>query len=139
MIAYFDTSALIPLLVQEPGSERASVLWNEANRIAALRVVYAEGRAALAAARRTRRITPSALRSAVEGLDRLYEQMDIVEVSDAIVRRGGDLAETHSLRGYDAVHLAAAETLRGEDIVLVAGDGTLSRAATALGLAVART
>lgn len=139
MIAYFDTSAVIPLLVQESGSERAGLLWAEADRVIGVRLVYVEGRAALAMACRGGRISRSALRVAVGGLDRLYRQMDLVEASEAIVHRAGALAEAHSLRGYDAVHLAAAEALGDEETVLVAGDGALCEAAEALGLAVART
>lgn len=139
MIAYFDTSSLVPLLVEESGSERANLLWNEADRIVAIRLVYAEGRAALAMAVRLGRLDQGALRTSVLGLDQLYQQMDIVEISDNLVRRAGVLAEDHSLRGYDAVHLAAAETLSGDGIVLVAGDGPLCQAARALGLAVAPT
>lgn len=136
MIAYFDTSALIPLLVQETGSERAKVLWDEAERVAAVRLVFAEGCAALAMASRTGRIDRSTLRGAVRALELLYQQMDIVEISDTVVRRAGTLAESYSLRGYDAVHLASAEALAGKDMVLVAGDGRLCQAATSLGLAV---
>ena len=139
MIAYFDTSALVPLLVDEPGTDAATVLWNEADRIAGVRLVYAEGCAAFAMAVRTGRIGHSELRESIEGLDHLYQQMDVVEVSDALVRRAGALAEVHSLRGYDAVHLAAAETLIAEDVVFVAGDDPLCQAAESVGLAVART
>jgi len=64
--------------------------------------------------------------------------MDIVEATDTLVRRAGALAELSSLRGYDAVHLAAAETLGDEEVILVAGDGPLCRGAQALGLSVAR-
>lgn len=139
MIAYFDTSAVIPLLVQESGSERAGLLWAEADRVIGVRLVYVEGRAALAMACRGGRINRSSLRIAVGGLGRLYRQMDLVEASEAIVHRAGVLAEAHFLRGYDAVHLAAAEALRDQDTVLVAGDGALCDAAESLGLAVART
>lgn len=40
-------------------------------------------------------------------------------------------------RSYDAVHLAAAETLRDPDLVVVAGDTALLAAARAAGLATA--
>lgn len=139
MIAYFDTSALVPLVVEEAGSARAKLLWDGAARVVGARLVYAEGRAALAMASRTGRISESALRDAVGDLDRLYRQMDVVELSDGLVRRAGALAESHALRGYDAVHLASAESLADVEIVLVAGDGPLCRAAQSRGLAVART
>jgi hypothetical protein len=139
VIAYFDTSAVVPLLVEEEGSTRASLLWDKAERVVAVRLIFAEGRAALAAAGRTGGLTRSALRMATRGLEQLHVQMDIVEVSDTVVRRAGELAEAHSLRGYDAVHLAAAETAGDADLVVVAGDGPLCRAAEVLGLGVART
>lgn len=139
MIAYFDTSAVVPLLVQEAGSERANLLWNEADRIASVRLVYAEGRAALAMAARLGRIDQIALRLAVDELDRLYQQMDHIEVTDTLIWRAGVLAEDYSLRGYDAVHLAAAEVLRAESLVFVAGDDLFCKAAEILGLAVAHT
>ena len=41
------------------------------------------------------------------------------------------------LRGYDAVHLAAAVTARSADLVVVTGDNDLARAARAVGLLVA--
>lgn len=114
-------------------------MWDEADRVASVRLVYAEGRAALAMASRTGRIGRLSLRRTVRGLDQLYRQMDMVEASDTVVRRAGELAEAYSLRGYDAVHLAAAETLINDDMVLVSGDGPLCRAAVSLGLAVGRT
>ncbi|MHB8263378.1 MAG: type II toxin-antitoxin system VapC family toxin [Acidimicrobiales bacterium] len=136
MIAYFDTSAVIPLLIEEEGSERAALIWNEAYRVASVRLVYAEGRAALAMAHRIGQLNRPALQMATRGLERLYRQMDIVEISDAVVRQAGDLAEVHSLRGYDAVHIAAVATLGDEEVALVAGDEALCRAATALGIPV---
>ncbi len=63
--------------------------------------------------------------------------MDRVELTAAVAQRAGDLADTFALRGYDAVHLAAAETVADADMVMVAGDG-LCDAASGLGLAVAR-
>ncbi|WP_298338699.1 hypothetical protein [Ferrimicrobium sp.] len=42
-------------------------------------------------------------------LEVLYQQIDIVEVSDSLVRRAGALAEIHSLRGCDAVHLGLTQ------------------------------
>ncbi len=128
----------MPLLVEEVGSERANLLWNQADRVAAVRLIYAEGRAALGMAYRLACIDLEALRTAVHELDQLYKQIDIIEVTDNLVQRAGALAEDYSLRGYDAIHLAAAETLCDEDVVLVAGDGSLCNAAEILGLNIAR-
>ena len=137
MIAYFDTSAVVPLLVVEAGSTRAAVLWDGADRVVSARLVYPEGRAALALAHRLGRLTARQLRAAVAQLDSKYEEFDLVEVDDMLARRAGHLAEAHGLRGYDAVHLAAADRVRDPDLVVVAGDGALLAAAATEGIAIA--
>jgi len=138
LIAYFDTSALVPLLIDERGSGVAMQMWDEAQRIVAIPLVYAEGRAALAQAQRMGRITRRQLRAAVDELDGVYSQIDVVGIDDPLVRRAGELAEAHGLRGYDAVHLAAAQRAADRDFVIVAADRALLTAATAVGLTVAR-
>jgi uncharacterized protein len=137
VIAYFDTSAVIPLLVAEAGSRRAAALWDGADRVVSARLVYPEGRAALAQAHRLGRLTARQLRGSVRDLETCYEQLDVVEIDEQLTWRAGDLAEKHGLRGYDAVHLAAADRVRDPAVVLVAGDGALLHAATAEGLAIA--
>ena len=137
MIAYFDTSAVVPLLVAEPGSARAASLWDGADRIVSVRLIYPEARAALAQAERLGRLTARHLRDAVTEFDSLFEEIDLVEVDDALARRAGELAEARRLRGYDAVHLAAADRVRDPNVVVIAGDGALLDAAAAEGMAVA--
>jgi uncharacterized protein len=63
--------------------------------------------------------------------------MDLVEVDDPLARHAGRLAEAHRLRGYDAVHLAAADRVRDPDLVVVAGDEALLTAATARRMTIA--
>ena len=137
MIAYFDTSAVLPLLIAEPGSDRAGVLWDGADRVVSVRLVYPEARAALAQAERLGRLSVRQLRDAVTEFDALFEQIDLVEVDDVLARRAGELAEARRLRGYDAVHLAAAVRVRDPSVVMVAGGGALLAAAAAEGMAVA--
>lgn len=134
MIAYFDTSALIPLLIEEPTSETAAVVWDTADRVASARVVYTEARAALALAHRLDRVDRATKTRAVHDLEALYDQLDRVDVDDELVRRAGALAEEQQLRGYDAIHLAAAERIADDDTVVVAGDAELCRAAQSLRL-----
>ncbi len=138
MIAYFDTSALVPLLITEAGSVVAGQLWEAADRVASVRLVYPEARAALAQAHRLQRLSARQLRTAVRELDDICDQLDIVEVDTALARRGGELAEAHALRGYDAVHLAAADRLGDPELVMVAGDDSLLSAADAENLACAK-
>ncbi len=137
MIAYFDTSAIVPLLIAEPGSPRAAALWDGADRVVSVRLIYPEGRAALAQAQRLGRMTAQQLRGAVREFDLRLDQINLVELDEQLARRAGGLAEAHRLRGYDAVHLAAADRVSDTDLVLVARDGALLEAATSEGLAVA--
>lgn len=137
MIVYFDTSALVPLLIEEPTSAAAERLWDRADRVASSRLLYAEARAALAQASRLERLNQTEHLQAVSDLDGLVSNLDFVEVTEVLVRRAGELAETLALRGYDAVHLASAELLADPDLVLAAGDGQLRKAAKQLQMAVA--
>jgi uncharacterized protein len=137
VIAYFDTSAVVPLLIAEPGSARAASLWDGADRVVSVRLIYPETRAALAQAERLGRLTARQLRDAVSGFDSLFEEIDLVEIDDALARRAGELAEVRQLRGYDAVHLAAADRVRDPNVVVIAGDGALLDAAADEGMTVA--
>jgi len=137
VIAYFDTSAVVPLLIAEPGSARATSLWDGADRVVSVRLLYPETRAALAQAERLGRLTAPQLRGAVTEFDSLFEVIDLVEVDHPLAVRAGELAEARRLRGYDAIYLAAAERVRDPDVVVIAGDGALLDAAAAEGMAVA--
>lgn len=137
MIAYFDTSALIPLLIEEPNSDSVERLWRSAGRVASVRLLYPEARAALAQAQRMGRLAAERLPTAVADLESLDRQVDHIEVTAELAARAGSLAESAALGGYDAVHLAAAESIADPDLVVVAGDVTLRLAAQALGLAIA--
>jgi predicted nucleic acid-binding protein len=139
LIAYFDTSAVVPLVVEEPGSEKAGTFWDSADRIVSARLVYPEARAALAQANRLDRLTAPQLRSAVRQLNAMLADVDIVEIDEDLAAHAGQLAEDHALRGYDAVHLAAALRLEEPELVLVAGDAALLGAADRAGLMTAAT
>lgn len=137
LIAYFDTSAVVKLLVEEDGSELAEELWRRARDRVASRLVYPEARAALAAAERAGRIDGREQRVATADLDRACLTMTLVGVDADLARRAGGLAERHALRGYDAVHLATALSVEARDLLVITWDGELARAASSAGLAAA--
>jgi predicted nucleic acid-binding protein len=139
VIAYFDTSAVIPLLVGEPSSATCARMWNEASRSISVRLLYPEARAALARAERMGRITKGQHGVAVAELETIITEIDHVEITAELARYAGDLAQAHQLRGYDAVHLAAAMAALDAELVLVTGDNDLADAARAQGLPVALT
>lgn len=53
MIVYFDTSALVKLLIAEPGSGTAEQVWRAADARVCCTVGYTEGAAAIARAWRS--------------------------------------------------------------------------------------
>jgi len=137
VIAYFDTSAVIPLLIAEGGSEEAGRLWDDAVRVVSASVTLAEGRAALAQAARLGRLSARDFDDAKRQFTMLAEQIDFVETTRAILTAAGEVAERHQLRAYDAVHLAAALRVADDDLVVVAGDRDLLQAARSAGRAIA--
>lgn len=137
MICYFDTSAIVPLVVAEPSSALCQRLWNEADAVATTRMSYVEAAAALAQALRMHRLTHKDHGSALRILDRLWNEFEIVEVDEPLTRRAAELAHRCALRGYDAVQCASAAQLEDDDLVIAGGDRQLLEACATLGLAVA--
>ena len=132
MILYLDTSALVKLYVAEAGTEAVATAVERAQAWVTVRVTYAEARAAFAQHSRARGIAAGALRRVVRQLDEEWGHYSIVEVTDALVRRAGVLAERHRLRGYDAVQLSAAVDLRvagASDVAFASFDVRLNQAA----------
>lgn len=137
MIAYFDTSAIVPLIVHEPASRTCRDLWNDSARVVTSRVMYAEASAALAQAQRLGRLSQTA--QAMAQLVEITADVDHIEVSTPLVERAGALAHVHALRGYDAIHLASATVGLSDAFVLVTGDLRMAQAARDMGLATAVT
>lgn len=132
MIVYFDTSAIIKLLIDEPGTPVVQKLWTSADRRVTCALTLVEARAALAAARRANRLSAAGLKRARAELAGLLDQAVEVLIDDDLVETACELAESEALRGYDAVHLAAA--VRIEATVFVTADGDLVAAADHRGL-----
>jgi hypothetical protein len=135
VIAYVDTSSLLKLLIDEDGSDRAELIWNTADVVASAALIVVDARAALAAATRCRRLTAAQHRAAKGELAALVEELTIVEVTEDLIVDAAELAEREALRGYDAVHLAAALTVEAD--LVTSADAALCDAAERRGLAVA--
>jgi predicted nucleic acid-binding protein len=112
MICYLDTSALVKLYVHEQGSETVCKLVEAASVVATSKVAYPEARAALARGLREDLLAKKDYRLVVAALQHDWTRYLALEVSDSLVWLAGELAEKHRLRGFDAIHLAAALTLK---------------------------
>ena len=136
MIVYFDSSALVKMVLAEEGTATVIDIWGLAASRVTSHAAYPEVRAALAAAERCGRIDTATQREAVADLERLSGSMYLVALERDLAWRAGTLAEDHALRGYDSVHLASAVGMSAPRVVVVTWDKKLALAASQRGLAV---
>jgi predicted nucleic acid-binding protein len=131
VILYLDTSALVKLYVEEPGTGAVVAGVERARAVVTVRVTYAEARAAFARHAREGGASPAQLRRVTKQLDVDWGSYGVIEVTEPLVHRAGMLAERHALRGYDAVQLAAALEVRraGGEVEFACFDARLSLAA----------
>ena len=139
MIAYLDTSALLKLILDdEPGAVEARAITSAVDGVLTNRIAYPEGRAAIAAAQRARRIDGRKHVLARSSLDRLFGRLEVVEVNPTLAYAAGELAERLALKGADALHLASAlGASSAEGVLFVTWDRQLARAGAKAGLDVA--
>lgn len=135
-IVYFDTSALVKLLVLETGSPLAVALWERADAVVTSRIADVEVKSVLAAAERIGRIDAAPAAQARDRWKELLPGLALVEVTAQITSRAADLADRRPLRAGDALHLASALLFRDAGVVLAAWDRRLSAAGRAEGLTV---
>jgi predicted nucleic acid-binding protein len=136
-LVYFDSSALVKLVLDEVGSDIAATLWNACDVALSSRLAYPEVCAALAAAGRNHDLTESEVSSACSDWELFWASMRPVELSADVERAAGSLAAAHQLRGADAVHLASALALGTADLTVAVWDKRLHAGAAAAGLSVA--
>lgn len=140
MILYLDTSALVKLFVLETHSEEVRAAVASASVVVTQLLAHVEACSAFsrfAEAREDRSMFQRLRRE----LDSHWAEWEIVGIEELLVRRAGELCAQYRLRGYDSVHLAAAERIHGAsgdhaDFRFGVFDGSLARAATSLGLPV---
>lgn len=137
MILYLDTSSLVKLYLDEVNSEAVHRWGQEAEVLATSRVAYPETLAALARRWREGDLDDKSFQRVKVAFQEQWSAFAILDLNETTA---GELAITHALRGFDAIHLAAALDLRREaEAILVAFtafDDRLARAARAEGLQV---
>jgi uncharacterized protein len=97
-LVYFDSSALVKLLVQEDGSDLAADLWDNCDAALASRLAYPEVRAAQAAGR-NHDLSSDDLDTAEQNWEQYWAAVRPVELTAAVERHAGQLARTCALRG----------------------------------------
>lgn len=139
MILYLDTSALVKRYIAEDGSQDVNRWIGQAAPASTSLITRAEMGAAITRAVRMRWITPQQGEIALQYFRSEWEMIARLPVHEATVLRADALACRHSLRGFDAIHLACALIYReslGEPVSLATYDRLLWLAAQVEGLAV---
>jgi len=136
MIIYLDTSALVKLFIDGPETTVVADLLNDASAVFTHMITYAEARAALAKAVRMQRITDERHVAYKAALENYWGNLDVISLNMARIKQAGALAEAHGLRGYDCVHLAAAELVFAQNTVFMFAcfDQHLNKAARSIGM-----
>lgn len=135
LILYLDTSSLIKLYVEENGSSEIESLVREASLVCTSVIAYPEARSALARLCRERALSAEEHTLAKSFLEEDWQRYLVLDVTSAVWKSAGDLAEKHALRGFDSLHLASflylASAGLGEPVRFSSFDDRLNGAARA--------
>lgn len=105
---FWDTSALVPLCVEESASDRVTALLKEDPQVVVWWSTPVECASALARLEREGSLAPTAASQAFARLDRLAASWFQVEPIDEIGETARRLLRVHPLRAADALQLGAA-------------------------------
>jgi uncharacterized protein len=136
-LVYFDSSALVKLVVEEDGSDLVAEVWDNCDAALSSRLAYPEVRAALAASGRNHDLDDGDLLTAERAWEEFWAATRPVELTPAVEQHAGQLTKSHALRGADAVHLASALAVNDPDLVVAVWDRRLHAGMLAAGVRVA--
>lgn len=139
MILYLDASAAVKRYVSEPGSTKVRQAIAAATVVGMVVVGRVEIVAALAKARRMHVLSATEAEAAWQVFRAEWPDYVRLRVTEALAARAADLAWQQELRGYDAVHLAAALLWQDgleESVTLATFDRQLWQAGRRSGLTV---
>ena len=114
MILYLDTSSLVKLYVEETESSKIAEMVDSCKVTATSLIAYAEARAAYARRFREKAFGKKEYHLLLSAFEEDWKNYFIIRIKSALVKLAGDLAEKHGLRGFDAIHLSSAVTLKKE-------------------------
>ena len=138
---YWDTSAIVPLLVAEAASSAVRDAFDADPLVVTWWGTAVECLSALARLEREGAMTPAEMQGASERLDALELAWAEVQPTDQLRALAGRLLRVHALRAADALQLAAAlVAAEGQpgSLTVVSLDARLALAAECEGLRVTR-
>jgi uncharacterized protein len=113
---FLDTSALVKLYVQEPGTDRLLPLISDQpeNRFAVVAISVVEIRSAIRRRQRGGDIDPRVAAAILESLRSHMETRFIRQaINDTVIDTAQEMIDRYALRAYDAVQLAGCLVLCG--------------------------
>lgn len=118
MILYLDTTAFVKLFVREECSDLVQAQLAAVDVVATSRVAYSEACDAMARRVEEGRLTAEQLGRARDQLNGAWPQFAVLDLNE---QAATDVTVKHGLRGYAAIHVAAALELRekAENVPLV--------------------
>lgn len=138
MWAYFDSSAVVKLYVQESG--RAAVLrLLRQHEVVASAILPVEIRGALRRRAAENVIESSRLPAALQQLASDRAQWNLLAVSTEILERAEQIVASHAVRTLDAIHIASAQEFAGRlqtRVPFISADHRQCESAAAVGLTV---
>jgi hypothetical protein len=120
-VHFFDSSAIVKRYVSEMGTGWVISVTDPAagNRIYVARITGVEVVSAITRQARSGSLSATDAASAIAQFRHDFaNQYHAVEITPALIARAVVLAETHALRGYDAVKLAAALAVNEQRLVM---------------------
>ena len=136
---FWDSSAIVPLLVEQPSSARVIEVYGQDPEIGVWWATEVECASALARLERDGTFDAGEASAASERLASVASDWLEVEPRDPVRRTAIRLLRTHALRAADAMQIAAALALASQDpstLEVVTLDTALARAAEREGLRV---
>lgn len=105
---FWDSSALVPLLIPERRSAEMAVLQDEEHELAIWWACQVECQSAVYRMHSKRPFEGAVLQQTFQRLEELIEDADTIPPADPLRRRAGRLLAIHPIRAADALQLAAA-------------------------------
>jgi predicted nucleic acid-binding protein len=131
MILYADSSALVKRYLTEAGSAEVDTLIEGALQVGTALITRAEVAAALSKAVRVGALKEIEARNSLQEFRTHWTALTVIQITETLITTADYLAWEHGLRGYDAVHLAAAFTWQealGESVTVATYDKQLWQA-----------
>lgn len=136
---FWDTSAIVPLLVNEPKTKEAHAHLKADTNMLVWCVTYLEATSALSRRLRSQDIHFGHFRAGEERLKRLHAAWDQILFSEKLLKLSARLLRTHPLCTADSMQLAAALVAGGTnpgELQFLTYDDRLAEAASREGLLV---